>query len=125
MTFKVQLYINHVYPLHRTVLAPPIVSLTSDTPSPILSGSNVTLTCTVELIQAVDVSVTVNTVWTGPATTNAPNFAVKESLTLYRSSHTLNFAESADSGEYTCTISIGNRVEMSARTSIKIGTVYT
>ena len=29
-------------------------------------GSNVTLTCTVELSPVVDVPVTVNTVWTGP-----------------------------------------------------------
>ena len=75
-----------------------------------------------ELIQAVAVPVTVNTVWTGPATTNAPSSAAQESLTLYRSSHTLNFVESADSGEYTCTVSIGSTEEVSARTSIKIGT---
>ena len=111
-------YIKHT--LH-IVLAPPIVSLTSDAPSPILSGSTVTLTCTVELIQAVDVPVTVNTVWIGPVTTNAPSFAAQESLTLYRSSHTLNFVESADSGEYICTVSIGNGEEVSARTNIKIG----
>ena len=98
------------------------MSLISDSASPILSGSTVTLTCTVELIQAVDVPVTVNTVWTGPATSNAPSFAAQESLTLYQSSHTLKFVESADSGEYTCTVSVGNGVDVTARTNIKIGT---
>ena len=45
------------------------VIVTSDPVSPIkpFECPNITLTCTVELSPAVDVQVTVNTVWTGPA----------------------------------------------------------
>ena len=45
----------------------PMVVVSSDPVSPIWPvGSDVNLTCTVELSPAVDVPVTVNTVWTGP-----------------------------------------------------------
>ena len=49
-------------------------------------GSTVALTCTVELSPAVDVSVNVNTVWTGPAVVTLPPISpVMESLTRYTS----------------------------------------
>ena len=50
-----------------TVPPPVNVTVTSDPVSPIRPiGSAVSLSCTVELSPAVDVPVTVNTVWTGP-----------------------------------------------------------
>ena len=53
---------------HYLVPDPVSVIVTSDLDSPIRPiGSDVTLTCTVKLSPAVDVPVTVNTVWTGPA----------------------------------------------------------
>ena len=97
--------------------------LVSNTPNPIMSGSSPTLTCTVELSPAVDVPVTVNIVWTRPdgsTITSATNPTMK-SLTLYTSSNTLNSVESSDSGNYTCTVSIGGRGGVSARTNIIIG----
>ena len=97
--------------------------LVSDTPNPIMSGSSPTLTCTVELSPAVDVPVTVNTVWTRPdglTITSATNPTMK-SLTLYTSSSTLNSVESSDSGDYTCTVSIGGGRGVSAKTNIIIG----
>ena len=60
----------------------PIVSLISDTPNPILSGSFPTLTCTVEFDPEVDVPVIIKTVWTGPDKTSSTN-TVMNSLTLY------------------------------------------
>ena len=51
----------------KNIIVPqPVVRLVSDTPNPICSGSSPILTCAVELSPAVDVPVTVSTVWTGP-----------------------------------------------------------
>ena len=102
----------------------PTVSLISNPPNPILSGSSSSLTCTVELSPAVDVPVSISIVWTAPeetyniASTTNP---VMKSLTLYTSSSTLNSVESSDSGNYTCTVSIESEIEVSARANIIIG----
>ena len=63
---------------------PVFVAVTSD-PVSIIEYPNVTLTCTVELSPVVDVPVTVNTVWTGPAGFMIENTAqrVNESNTRY------------------------------------------
>ena len=104
------------------------VSLHSNLPklTPILSESSFTLTCTVELNPAVDVLVTVSTVWTGPdgAIITSATRPEKKSVTLYASVNTLHSVDSADSGNYTCTASIENGVtEVSASTNVTIGMV--
>ena len=100
-----------------------MVRLVCDTPNPILSGSSPTLTCAVELSPAVDVPVTVNTEWTGPdgstLTSGAP--PVMRSFTHYTSDLKLNYIESADSGNYNCTVSIGGKVRTSVQRKIVIG----
>ena len=100
-----------------------VVSLVSDTSNPVLSGSSPTLTCTAEL-SSVRAVVNIKAVWTGPngrTIVSASNVTMK-SLTLYRSSYTLNSVESSDSGAYTCTMSIeSGLVEVSTRTNITIG----
>ena len=83
------------------------VDVTSHPVSPIWPiGSNVTLTCTVELSPAVDVPVTVNTVWTGPAgfmrTNSAPS--VMGNTTTYNINSTavvMSFNRNK-SGDYIC-----------------------
>ena len=75
---------------------------------PINVGSIVTLTCTVELHSAVDVPVTVNTVWTGPAgfihtSTAQP---VMESNTTYTSKATINSFGRDQSGNYICAANV-------------------
>ena len=54
--------------MHYTVPAPVSVNITSIPASPIrpIGTANVTLTCTIELSETIDVSVTVNTMWSGP-----------------------------------------------------------
>ena len=103
------------------------MSLTSNLPNPILSGSYVTLTCTVELSPVVDSPVTVNTVWTGPSTktVTASNKVtiIDESLTLYRSELVLKTVESADSGQYNCVTEVVSGVKVSASIDIEIGTI--
>ena len=100
-----------------------MVRLVSDTPNPILSDSSPTLTCAVELSPAVDVPVTISTVWTGPdgsmLTSGAP--PVMKSLTHYTSKAKLNYVESADSGNYTCTVSIGRQIRALVSKIVVIG----
>ena len=101
------------------------VSLHSNSPklSPILSGSSFTLTCTVELNPAVDVPVTVNTVWTGPdgVIIMSATRPEKKSFTLYASVNTFHSVGSADSGNYTCTAGVENGFKVSASTNVNIG----
>ena len=47
-------------------LAPAPIAVTVTAPPGVIAGSSITLTCTVELSQAVDLSVTVNIQWIGP-----------------------------------------------------------
>ena len=97
--------------------------LVSDSPNPILSGSSPTLTCAVELSPAVDVPVTVNTEWTGPDGSILTSAAspIMNSFTHYTSDAKLNYIESADSGDYNCTVSIGGKIRTSIKKKITIG----
>ena len=73
-------------------------------------GSNVTLTCTVELSPAVDVPVTVNTVWTGPAgfrTTNTAQPVMGSSTTYITTAIVRSFGRDR-SGNYTCTATVSS-----------------
>ena len=92
-----------------TVPAPTSVSVTSDQPNPIHPiGSTVTLMCTVELSPAVDVPVTVNTVWTGPDGFNTTNTAqpIMGSTTTYTSTTIVSSFGRDQSGDYTCTATV-------------------
>ena len=75
-----------------------------------LIGSDVTLTCTVELSPAVDVSVTVNTVWTGPdgfMTTNTAQ-PVMGSTTTYTSTAMVSSFGRNQSGVYNCMATVSS-----------------
>ena len=69
---------------------------------------------------------TVNTVWTGPDGTilTSATRSEKKSFTLYASVNTLHSVDSADSGNYTCTVSVEGGIEVSASTNITIGMYY-
>ena len=101
----------------------PIVRLVSDTTNPILSGSSPTLTCAVELDPAVDVPVAVSTEWTGPdGSTLASAFPpTMRSFTHYTSKAKLNYVESADSGAYTCTVSIDGKTVPTVERKVVVG----
>ena len=99
----------------------PTMDLVSSSTNPVVSGSLITLTCTVEFHEPVDAPVTINTVWTGPvgsAITGATYPAVMKSLTLYQSSVS---TEVKDSGDYTCSVNLGGGTGVSATTSIETG----
>ena len=98
-------------------------------------GSDVTLTCTVELSPAVDVPVTVNTVWTGPAGFNTTNTAqpIAESTTIYKSTVIVSSFARNQSGNYNCTANtsipsnpfISNSVPRTGMERITVGKQYT
>ena len=101
--------------LNFTVPAPSSVTVTSDKPNPIRPiGSNVTLICTVELSPAVDVPITVSTIWTGPNGALFPNDsdseAVMENHTVYTSTVTFSSFGKEQSGNYTCTASVNSLI---------------
>ena len=102
-------------------IVPISVTITSDPVSPIhIIGSNVTLTCAVELSSAVDVPVTVNTVWTGPAGFISGNIAqpVIQSTTTYSSTAVVGSFGRNQSGEYTCTAQVSlNNTSLLSSTS--------
>ena len=80
-------------------VAPPLI--------PIIIGSSINLTCTVELSSLVNVPVTVNTVWTGPVgfmTSNTAQQAIGSRTTTYTSTAMVSSSRSGrdHSGNYTC-----------------------
>ena len=90
----------------------------------VIAGANVNLTCTVELSSAVDVPVTVNTEWTGPADVMFmpanPVPAVMVNTTTYISTISVGAART---GSYTCqaTITSGGMPKTSGSTDITVG----
>ena len=98
------------YPCLDPVPVPTSVVITSDPVSPIRPvGSNVILTCTVELSPVVDVPVTVNTEWTGPdGVTLSSTTPVMESLTRYTSTVMVSSFGRDQSGNYTCTATVSS-----------------
>ena len=74
------------------------------TNGPVNVGSTVTLTCTVELSPAVDVPVTVNTVWTGTAGFRIANTAQQMGNSYTYISTTM--VTNDYSGDYTCTATV-------------------
>lgn len=78
--------------------------LSSSTPNPVRPiGSAVTLMCTVqvELNQAVDVPMTLSTVWTGPNGFTTTNTSQPD-MTTYTSTALINTFGRNNSGIYTC-----------------------
>ena len=84
--------------------------VSNDPVSPIHPGSDVTLTCTVELDPAVDIPVIVNAVLTGPdgfMTTNTAQ-PVMGSTTTYTSTVVVSSFGRDQSGVYTCTAAVSS-----------------
>jgi hypothetical protein len=94
-------------------VSPPVpnltVVITSSPISPIRPiGSNVTLTCSVELSPLVDVPLTVNARLSGPVgvTITPVTNSVMENTTRYTSTVIINSFGRVQSGEYTCTVTV-------------------
>ena len=100
---------SNYLPFHFAVPAPTSVMLSSSIPNPIPPfGSDVTLTCAVELSPAVDVPVTVNTVLTTDegfmhTSTAQP---VMGSSTNYTATFMISSFGRNDSGLYVCSATV-------------------
>ena len=98
----------------QAVPTPSSVILSSSTPNPARPiGSAVTLTCTVhvELSQAVDIPVTINIAWTGPAeftTTNTLFHVGMQSTIKFNSTAMISSFGREQSGVYTCTATLNS-----------------
>ena len=106
------------------VPAPSMVTVTPPS-GVIIAGSSPNLTCTVELSPAVDVPVTVNTVWTGPdgfMTTNTAQ-PVMGSTTTYTSTAMVNSFGRDQSGVYTCTATVNSTSSFLTGSGSQSGTV--
>ena len=92
----------------------------------IIAGSSLILNCIVELSLAVDISVTVDTVWSGPALTSVTTTdVIKDSPTRYI---ILGMVDEARNGSYTCQATVSSTLEfttgrgmMSGLTTITVG----
>ena len=75
-----------------------------------LDGSEVNLTCTVELSQKLDVTVTLNIEWIGPAGFIANNTAEISNSNdeIYNSTISLNTFRREQAGDYNCTATVSS-----------------
>ena len=83
--------------------------LTSDPVSPIWPiPSDVILMCIVKFSPAVDIPVTVHTVWTGPteATVLSNDTIIMHNLTVYISTTVISSFGRSQSGNYSCTATV-------------------
>ena len=104
------------------VPSPISVIVTSDPVSPIQSdGSDVTLTCTVELSPLVDVPVTVNTVWTGPTGFMTTNTTQPVMGSTYSSLVIISSFGRDRYGNYTCSVSVSSANTMLTTSDIRNG----
>ena len=96
------------------VPAPTSVTVTSDQANPLavrpVGMATVTLTCTVVLDSSVDVSVTVNTMWTGPAGFSMNNIMAQQMVntTTYTSTVMVSSFGRNQSGNYNCTATVSS-----------------
>lgn len=106
-----------------TVPTPVSVMVTSDKSNPIQPiDSNVTLTCTVELSPLVDVAVTVNTMWSGPAGFMIVQEAIAIiSTSIYSSTVSINSFGSVHSGIYNCQARISSTIPFLTESDPLIG----
>ena len=97
----------------------PSVTVSSTPSSPITAGSSVTVICTVELNQYVDVGLTVNIDWTGPESVSiSPTDPLMESTNRYTSTITFMSFGREQSGVYACRATISSDTLMTSGTGI-------
>ena len=105
----------HIDPNVFLTVLDPNVTVSSTPSSPIIAGSNLSVICTVELIQYVDVGLTVNLVLIGPpGVTLSPTDPVMESTSRYISTATVSSFGRQQSGEYICRATVSSDTLMTS-----------
>ena len=126
---------NIIVNLSPLVPPPSAVTVTASPNGTIFTGSSLTLTCSIELSEAVNITVTVNTVWSGPPGTQfttTTSVATRMTATTYTSTATISSVETSDSGEYTCTATVNSTSNsfvlasggVTGSTSVNVGMYY-
>lgn len=107
-----------------TIIVPqPTVNLVSTSPNPIISGDSLTLVCSVEFREAVDIPLpeSITVTWTGPnKNVIGSDHPTQLTFTRYLSEMTFDLVTRSHQGEYTCTVSIGTMKEVSASANVVI-----
>ena len=65
--------------------------------------------------------VDIQAVWTGPNGSSLVSDLVTKTPSRYISEVELNFIDSTNAGEYTCTINIGKETSLSAKKTLTVG----
>ncbi|KAL5486438.1 hypothetical protein EMCRGX_G018913 [Ephydatia muelleri] len=85
----------------------PIINITAVALSQVIAiGSNITLTCNIQLDPSVDSNVTVNRTWTGPAGTSLGGSAPNKNGSIYQTTLSLISLKTTDVGIYTCSMTV-------------------
>ncbi|KAL5486487.1 hypothetical protein EMCRGX_G018974 [Ephydatia muelleri] len=85
----------------------PIINITAVALSQVIAiGSNITLTCNIQLDPSVDSNVTVNRTWTGPAGTTLSGSAPNKNGSIYQTTLSLISLKTTDVGIYTCSMTV-------------------
>ena len=108
--YNSSLMIYHLIVVLSLLVPPPTaVTVTASTDGTIFTGSSLTLTCSIEVSEAVNITVT--TVWSGPSGTQfttTTSVATRMTATSYTSTATISSVETSDSGEYICTATVSS-----------------
>ena len=106
-------HINHVFPACNCVtlhtVPQPTVNITSNRTGVLYAGTPLTLTCSIQLNPAVDTTVVVNRMWSGPGSHTVSNSSrvtvsnlAERSAILYESTIEFSSLSTTDSGNYEC-----------------------
>ena len=75
----------------------------------IFTGFSLTLTCTIQLSQAVNTGISVSAMWSGPSGAQFTTSSVTVTTTrTYTSTATISSVRTSDSGDYMCTATVSS-----------------
>ena len=98
--------------LFFTVPSPNVTVTIDQNSSTVSGGTNLTLTCVIELLPEVDTNITLNINWTGPVGDPLPGSSTSRLMagmpTRYQSILTVNAVNASQFGNYSCTATLNS-----------------
>ena len=88
---------------------PPIITTTGLPNQVAIVGSNLTLTCNIQLDPSVDSTVMVNRTWLGPSGATLSGTAPNKNGSIYQSVLTITSLKTTDVGIYTCSMTVSGQ----------------